>query len=131
MTNSLGGVFAEWKSAQSKWPLLVTLDCICSEKRLLAILYKNFDIDKNLIGMLVQNMGAVGQESSSGDPLIFENVTKMSKSSLMSNPRVPNTSKNGQVINDGDCPTNVKLKPCYYLFSRNIYIALPKTSLTI
>ena len=47
----------------------------------------------------------------------------------MSNPNVPNTSKNGQVINDGDCPSNFKLKPYYYLFLRNIYIALPKTSL--
>ena len=32
------------------------------------------------MSIIRQNFNAVGQESSSGDPLLFENVTKMSKS---------------------------------------------------
>ena len=41
---------------------------------------KNFDIAKNLISesMLVQNLKTIAPESSSGDPFMFENVTKMS-----------------------------------------------------
>ena len=41
---------------------------------------KNFDIAKNLIreSMLVQNLKTIAPESSSGDPFMFEIVTKMS-----------------------------------------------------
>ena len=39
---------------------------------------KNFEIAKNLIdeGMLVQNFKAISQESSPGNPLKFQSVTK-------------------------------------------------------
>ena len=81
MTNPLGGFFAKRKSSRSKWLLLFTLGYVWQyQKTLDNGTWKTLPLLKKFIGegMLVQNLKAIGQASNSGNPLIIENITKMS-----------------------------------------------------